>query len=105
MRRRRLRIYEAPGTGQHHDQLVEPRFKPVEAIIESVEAILEPVKASVGCRCLFGEPVVDVAAQVAEVGTHPTEARAACCDECGERNSQQRGENFDFHETHSSNPL
>ena len=76
--------------------------------LEPVEASLQPVETSVDryeLGGLFAESGVDLAAQVAEVGTQPSEARAARRDESGERNSQQRGEDFDFHVKHPSDLL
>lgn len=49
--------------------------------------------------------VADFGAQVAEVGAQPAEARAARCHESGERNSQECGKDFDFHEKYCINPL
>ena len=98
LRRRKLRIDQGPGPGQRHDEIVNLRF-------ESVKARTDRGELRIGVRGLLFEPGVNMAAQVAAVGTQPPEARTARTDENGKRNSQQRGEDSDFHGKHCNRLL
>jgi len=78
-----LGIDQESGTDQRHDQAVHLRFEPVHLRLKSIHFPFKSI----------------------EVGSQPSEARAARCDESGESNSQQRGEDFDLHESYGSRPL
>jgi len=97
LERRKLGIDQESGTDQGHDQTVHLRFEPVHLRFEPVHLRFEPVHLRLKS---IHSPLKSI-----EVGSQPSEARAARCDESGESNSQQRGEDFGFHESYSSGPL